>query len=382
MAESALCQQGFSVWSAAIDAALLGNVRAGKVIAAPEASYLASVAAVLKVFPDLATDTLEPLLLSAGIPKVASPRLLRFCTGLLENPHLSVDFERLWERLKTATAAVAAHDNNQIQSNGVPVANSYRPHAPFSRPLQNLWGFPEHKTAQLYPGARVEKAWWGEKTAVALNLRRGSEPGTAGEADVTMAVRRHLAERNELRVANDTLGTDPAVGHRKVLLLQLAPVDHSPWAALVRRAGRASSGGDSDAAELRDALKLMMPSLLHGTVVDCSLKFQGHHAGSRWKKIFADAGATVAAARLAVVFPKGMKVSCNWKNRGVWYPATVASNNSTGYSIHFDDGDEEVNVPDQRIRPCKQWTCPACTFLNPMAKVSWCVRSGSRFVGM
>ena len=56
----------------------------------------------------LPLDTLEPLLLSAGIPKVASPRLLRFCTGLLENPHLSVDFERLWERLKTATAAVAA----------------------------------------------------------------------------------------------------------------------------------------------------------------------------------------------------------------------------------------------------------------------------------
>ena len=53
-------------------------------------------------------------------------------------------------------------------------------------------------------------------------------------------------------------------------------------------------------------------------------------------------------------FGNGMKVSVDYEGRGIKYPGTITTNHRDGtYSVLYDDGDTECNVPSSRIEQAK-----------------------------
>ena len=98
-------------------------------------------------------------------------------------------------------------------------------------------------------------------------------------------------------------------------------------------------------------------------------------------------------------FGKGMKVRVDFEGRGIQYPGTITTNHRNGtYSILYDDGDREYNVPSSRIeqaqlikvKPCAQNSNRQCNsyaydgeacYLGQNRGVSYYIRSETDGLG-
>ncbi|XFA72494.1 hypothetical protein RYO59_000719 [Thermosynechococcaceae cyanobacterium Okahandja] len=68
--------------------------------------------------------------------------------------------------------------------------------------------------------------------------------------------------------------------------------------------------------------------------------------GSRIRLVYDDGDlGTVGPNQIrAINWGVGSKVQCNWKNRGTYYPGTIAQRQEDSIFVNYDDGDREQTV--------------------------------------